>query len=162
MLGLFLCPLSVQAKEQYTLSQEIEEYCEYYGSQYGISPEMLEAIIWTESRGSKYAVNSTCIGISQINTTSQSERLEQSMKATNIYDKYDYRVQIRTMCSLLNELLWISADENEDVCYVLGAYHGELSARENSETGDVSDYVDNILDLTRELEIEHGKVEVME
>lgn len=164
VLGFFLCiPIHTDAKEVYELSTEIEQYCEYYGSQYGISPELLESIIWTESRGQKYVKNSSCIGISQINVESQSDRLERSMNVTGIYDQYDYRVQIRTMCSLIYDLSYGEyAEEQQDIALTLAQYHGESDAIATYDSGQMSDYVESILKLARELEIKHQKVEVME
>lgn len=158
MLGIFLCnPISAKAEEYY-LPTEIETLCEYYGSEYGIAPELLESIIWTESRGQKFAKNTTCIGICQINTESQLERLNNSAQITGISDYYDYTVQIRSMCSLLNELSYGDyAEEQQDISLTIAQYHGESKAVSKYESGYISDYVESVLELSYELETLHGK-----
>ncbi len=147
-----------KSNEKVVIPDEIITSCEYYGSMYGICPEILEAIIWVESRCKRNAVNDTCVGICQINKSSQSERLYKSAKICNTSDILDYDVQIRTACDLIYELCWISADEENDIGYVLMAYNGDSNADDylKGQCG-LSWYANEVLTISAELEREHGK-----
>lgn len=143
--------------EEVKLPEEIEQSCTYYASLYGLAPEFVEGIIWVESRGIKDVRNGSCIGICQINLDSQKDRLYSSMELVGTDDPYDYDAQIRTCCSLLYDLYWISADEVEDLIYVTAAYNGQSKARENSEKGIISSYSQKVLDVAYIFEEQHGK-----
>lgn len=152
--------LNVLAEEQeeINLTDDIVSSCEYYGSMFGICPELLEAIIWAESRGITTAQNDSCIGICQINTSNQSTRLKKNMNIVGCSDKLDVDVQVRTMCDLLYELSYGEyADEQQDIALTLAMYHGEKNAKAKLEKGIMSDYVTDILDLSEQLEILHNK-----
>lgn len=49
------------------IPEDYIRYCEQYGEEYSVSPEMLEAIIWSESRCQPLAENGICKGLMQLN-----------------------------------------------------------------------------------------------
>lgn len=151
----------VYAYEDIQLSDEVIEYCEYYGAMYGISPELLESIIWNESRGDTKAQNGTCVGICQINTVVHKDRIKRitSINGTDSDSIYDVKLQIHLCADYINELSYVGyAEEQNDIALVLAWYHGEKKAKEKYESGYLSDYVESILTISRELEEEHGKI----
>ena len=66
--------------DQLTLQvpDEIKIVCAKYGNEYGIDPELLEAIAWRESRWTANVVseNGTCKGLMQINEKVHGERMK--------------------------------------------------------------------------------------
>lgn len=131
------------------LSEEIQEYCVEIGEEYGICPELLEAIIETESRGQADAENGSCKGLLQISINWHKDRMER-LGVTNIFDEYS---NILVGADLLAEL----RDTYHDLGYVLDYYHGDSNARYNYENGILSDYARKILERSAELEEIHGK-----
>lgn len=127
--------------------EEIEELCEFYGDKYNISPELLEAIIWKESRFEKGAINDsrTCVGLMQINTKIHQDRIKK-FKIGNIFDPAG---NIKIGTDYLSELL-----ENNDLEIAIMLYNGDKKAKNNNY---ISDYAKNILEITEALERIHNK-----
>ncbi len=128
---------------------EVRIACDFWGEQYNICPELLEAIAYHESRFDPSAVNKTCVGIMQINTAAHQKRLER----LDVKDIYDMSENIKVAADYLAELF----EENEDVAVVLGLYHGEKGAKRRAENGNLSAYVRKILEKSAEFERAHGK-----
>ncbi len=59
--------MKVQAKENLYIPKDIVRICEQIAPQYGFEPELVEAIIWVESRCDSSAQNQNCIGLMQVN-----------------------------------------------------------------------------------------------
>lgn len=131
------------------LSEEIQEYCEEIGEMYSICPELLMAIIETESAGVSDAENNGCKGLMQVCERYHKDRMDNLM-VTDIYDEYS---NILVATDYLMEL----ADEYGDIGLVLMIYHGEKSALEKSERGELSSYAEKILERSEQLERLHGK-----
>lgn len=140
--------LSMQERE-HLLSVRAETACEDYGLAYGISQELIEAIIETESKGNPKAENKGCIGLMQVSARWHSDRMER-LGVTNLYDE---RENVRVGTDYLAELF----QEYEDPCLVLDIYNGNSKAMYYYEKGIVSPYADKILTRAAELEREHGK-----
>ena len=128
---------------------EIQIAANKYGEQYDISPELIEAIIWHESRYIPTVQNKGCKGLMQISTKWHKARMEK-LGVTDIYD-IDGNIAVGT--DLLAELF----ETYEDVGIVLGVYHGETNAVANGKAGKLSTYVTDILQKAEELEYLHDK-----
>lgn len=137
--------------EKITVPQKVQDACEKYGEQYGICPELLEAICWKESRFDNKAVDSTlkCIGLMQVNAPTHRKR----MQRLGIYDLFDVDNNVHVGADILSELF----EYNEDVSLVLMLYHGEWNAYYKAKRGKISKYARDILEVSEELERVHGK-----
>lgn len=120
-----------------------------YGKAYGICPELLQALIETESSGNPNAVNGGCIGLCQIYEKYHYGRMEK-LGAWNLYDENS---NILLAADYLAELF----AEFKDVSLVLDTYNGNNRAGKNYEQGIISDYAGTILKRSAELERLHGK-----
>lgn len=110
---------------------------------YGIAPELLMAIIETESRGQADAKNGGCYGLMQISKKWHKDR----MKRLGVTDIFDERSNILVGADLLAEL----RDEYHELSLVLDIYHGDSKAFKNYENGIMSDYARKILERSAEL-----------
>lgn len=130
---------------------EIQIACNKYGEEYGICPELLEAIAYQESHFIETATDATesCFGLMQIQKISHRER----MNDLGVNDLYDIDSNIHVAADYLAELF----EQYEDVGTVLMVYHGERNAVQKSEQGIISQYAQEILERSAELERLHGK-----
>lgn len=121
----------------------IEDACYTYGSEYGISVEFLEALIWQESRFKPDVVSDdgNCIGLCQINQTCHKRR----MKKLGVTDLTDERQNIAVACDYLAELFQKSDDPEE----VLNWYNG--TSRKTSK------YSRAIILKSEELKVKHER-----
>lgn len=157
-LLIFLLPIVIafltivnagaSSRETY-LSDEVQEICVKYGEEYCICPELLMAIVETESSGKQYAENAGCKGLTQIYEKWHGDRMEKLL-VTNIYDADG---NIHVAADYLAELF----EEHEDAATVLMVYHGERNAISKAERGEISSYANKILERSAELERLHGK-----
>lgn len=155
LLGFILTqPITVQANclSDTDIPTNIMEYCEIIGHQYNICPELLMSIAYQESRFIPDVENGPCKGIMQINAELHKDRFTEagwdytdwSNAYKNIYVAADY----------LAELF----EEHEDVAEVLYLYNGDQkSLNKYRKSGYISDYVNEILIMSEELERAHGK-----
>lgn len=117
---------------------------ESISAEYGVSSELIEAIIETESMGRSDVSNGSCVGLMQVSTRYHSER------AKNLgVDLYSDAGNIRTGVDLLIEL----SEDDDDLYYVLARYNGQRGAA----PGKANSYATKILDRAYELETVHGK-----
>ena len=118
----------------------IEEISGYYG----VSPEIIEAMIETESAGISDISNGTCYGLMQVSTRWHADRAaELGVDITTDYGN------ILTGTDYLMEI----AEDSDDLYYVLATYNGQSDAAE----GKRNEYADKILSRAAELEYIHGK-----
>lgn len=142
---LFCTNMTAQAEETDTcISETAQNACHEIGGDYGIKPELLMAIIETESRGKSDAVGGNCLGLMQINPKWHKDRMER-LGVTDLFDEYG---NILVGADLLAEL----RDEYQEISLVLDIYHGSSKAFQNYENGVVSDYARKILERSAELE----------
>ena len=147
MLGLLLASIS-----RLTLASDDREFVrpdliptiEKIGGEYGVSPELIEAMIETESRGLSHVSNGSCIGLMQVSTRWHADRaarlgVDMTTDAGNIRTGVDYLMEI--------------AEDSDDLYYVLATYNGQSDAAE----GKVNGYAQTIMDRAYELEMVHGK-----
>lgn len=127
--------------------EEIEELCDFYGNKYDIAPELLEAVIWRESRFKVGAINAdrTCVGLMQINTEIHADRMSR-LKVRNIFDPAG---NIKVGTDFLGELL-----EDHDVEVALMLYNGDSKAY---KAGYISSYAESVLKVSEALERVHNK-----
>lgn len=116
------------------------------GEKYDISPELLEAIAYYESR---YIANikssEGCYGLMQIHLSSHRKRLQKlNIDESDICNPYN---NILIAADILSELF----EEYEDAAMVLAIYHGE----KNISVSKPSKYVTDILDYSAKLEQQH-------
>lgn len=134
----------VTAKAEVT-QNEIAEIAESYS----LCPELVEALIFHESRGIEDVVSKAgCIGLMQVNPKWHKDRMER----LNVTDLKDGKSNVLVGCDYLAELF----DTYEDVQMVLDAYNGNLRPESWYESH-TSYYAKVILDKSAELEAEHNK-----
>ena len=129
---LLLVSLPVKAGSNDTwIPQSQIDLCESLGAEYGICPELLEAIIEKESSGKMEAKNGSCYGICQING------------AVWGYEYDTEEKQIRKACEML---LGYECEVDE----ALARYQGQRNPKYEG-------YVEKVLTRSHELEVIHGK-----
>ena len=116
---------------------------------YCVCPELLMAMIETESSGNPDATNGTCKGLMQVSEKWHRDRMER-LGVKDIYDPYG---NILVATDYLMEL----AEKYEDIGLVLDVYNGNSKAMQNAENGILSEYAAKILYRAEMLERIHGK-----
>lgn len=151
IVALVIPVLTVEAAQPKKISEELLiEYTEEIGQQYGICPELLQAIAERESSLRIYATNGNCKGLMQISEKWHKDRMER-LGVTDIYDAYG---NILLAADYIAEL----AEQNDDLYYVLMRYNMKRStAKKLYEAGEYSKYAIGIVERSAELEREHGK-----
>ena len=136
-------------KRGVSIPLDVIEYCEAAGEKYSISPELLEAMCWVESRCTPTAVNGSCKGIMQISEGCHRKR----MKKLGVESIWDAQGNIMIGADYLAELL----QEYNDEVYATMAYNGDKRAKHYAEQGKMSAYTRKILEISELLEVYHGK-----
>lgn len=134
-------------------SVEIYEYCQTVGDMYSISPELLQAVAYTESRYNMNAENGDCKGICQINFNVHKDRMDR-LGITDAWDEYSQLMMCADYISELRD----SGKYGDEIAWVLDRYNGNSKADYNCENGIISDYATKVLVKAHELEVEHGKL----
>lgn len=145
---LTIANVGASSRDTY-LPENVQEICVKYGEEYCICPELLMAIVETESSGKQYAENSGCKGLMQIYEKYHGDRMEK----LNVTDIYDADGNVHVAADYLAELF----EQYEDAGTVLMVYHGEKDAVTRARRGLVSEYAKKILERSAELERLHGK-----
>lgn len=131
-----------------TEKQRIDSYIEIVSSEYAICPELVMAIVETESGYDPYARNGSCSGLMQVSTYWHKGRM-QSLGVTNIFDEQS---NILVGVDYLSELL-----EQYDEPLALMVYNmGYTTAYSYYKNGTISSYAKNILVRKKELQFEHA------
>ena len=120
--------------------------CEKASEHYNICPELLMAMAWQETRCRPELTGGECKGICQVNPKWHSER----MKRLGVENIYDEQGNVLVAADYLSELF----QDDEDAAVVLMEYNGDSRAHED---GYISDYAENILKVSADLERIHGK-----
>lgn len=136
--------------ESIEVPQDVIEISEELGTQYNICPELIQAICFKESRFQPDSENGGCVGMMQVSPGWHRDRMDRLGAA----DLFDTRQNMVVGVDYLAELI----GEYEDVSITLMMYNGDSSA-EGVLAGleEVSDYADEILAISAELERENGK-----
>lgn len=149
-IAFSLVGIRTEAKNADTwISKENQQYCEEVGKIYGICPELLQAMMESESSGNVKAVNGNCKGLMQINEPFHRDRMGE-LGVTNLYDA---KSNILMAADYLAELF----GKYEDVGTVLMVYNGSSDALERGERADYTEYAQKIMKRSQELERLHGK-----
>lgn len=146
---LSVAPVQQAYALDFIYADDIYSMCVDICEPYDICPELVQAIIWRESRYAKDAVNGNCKGLMQINQCCHMERMER-LGVTDLNNPYD---NIRVGVDYLAELY----REYEETSYVLDIYSGKADAENIFKSGRMSAYSRSITQLAEELEVEHGK-----
>ena len=119
-------------------------YLEYVCEQKAICPELVQAIIETESNWDPEAQNGDCVGLMQISEKWHQDRMER-LGVTDLTDPYDNSL---VGVDYLQELTRRYVDQ----AMVLMIYNGDSRAWKFWETGEMSEYARKILERAAELE----------
>lgn len=119
-------------------------YLEHVCEQKAICPELVQAIIETESNWDPEARNGDCVGLMQISEKWHQDRMER-LGVTDLTDPYD---NILVGVDYLQELTRRYVDQ----AMVLMIYNGDSRAWKFWETGEMSEYARKILERAAELE----------
>ena len=154
IVSLFIClfayeNIATADTRETWISENAYAYCEQIGNQYNICPELLMAVIETESSGQAYATNGNCIGLMQVSSRYHVGRM-QKLGVSNLYEEYD---NIITASDYLAELF----QKYKEPSLVLDIYNGNSKAMYNYENGIISTYANQVLTRASELEQLHGK-----
>ena len=145
MVLLLTVTLPVNAKDKGTyISETARKACIEYGLQYDICPELLMAIIETESSGRADTNNGGCMGLMQISVKWHVDR----MARLGVTDIFDERGNVLVGTDYLSEL----KETYGDLAMVLMVYNGDSRAKEFYETGKISEYALKIMERSAELE----------
>lgn len=146
----FMNQWKLQAESADTwLSADCVSYCEEIGGQYGICPELLEAIMESESSGNPYAQNGNCKGLMQINQIYHRDR----MARLGVSDIFEKRGNILLAADYLAELF----REHGDMGTVLMLYNGSRDALARGARADYTQYAQKIMTRSEQLERLHQK-----
>lgn len=143
-------PICIHAQEN--REAQIYSICEQVGAEYGISPELLQAIAYTESRYQNNAQNGECKGLCQINFRVHAGRIAR----LGISDPWSDEAQIRLCADYIAELRDYGTYGSE-ISWVLDKYNGFTKADAYAISGQISDYANKVLNKAQSLEREHGK-----
>ena len=126
---------------------DIEALCINYGKKYNIAPELLEAMIWKESRFQPDVVDAsgTCKGLMQISVGSHKNR----MQRLGVTDLHDPESNIAVGADYLHELL-----VEYDLETAIMLYNGDKRAE---QPGYLSGYAKKVLAVSQALERSHFK-----
>ena len=154
IVSLFIClfaygNIATADTRETWISDNAYGYCEEIGNAYNICPEILMAVIETESSGQATARNGNCIGLMQVSSKYHSSRM-QKLGVSDLYAEYD---NILTAADYLSELFY----KYQDSALVLDIYNGNSRAMYNYENGIISSYATKVLERAEELEELHGK-----
>ena len=138
----------VDAVNGYITENSLISICEYVGDMYDISPKLLQAIAWVESRYKVDAVSScNAKGLTQVMEKWNMDRISR-LGVTDLYDPYSSVLLCADIVSELKGLKY-----GEDISYVLMAYNmGATGAKKHYESGKISTYAIKVLEKQKELE----------
>ncbi len=129
--------------------EAVQELAEQIGEEYGICPELLQAVAWQESRYQEDAESDGCSGLMQIAECWHKDRMDR----LGVADLHDPAGNMRVAADYMKEL----AERYEDIGMALMVYNGDSHVRDYQETGQLSEYALSILEMSAALEQEHGK-----
>lgn len=141
-----------ELKDTY-IDADIQKIVYEVSAEYNICPELVLAIIETESGGNVYADNGNCKGLMQIYTSVHKDRI----KKLGVTDVYDPEQNIRLGCDTLLELF----EKYNDLPAVLMKYNGSKNAVSRSDSGNYTNYCKKVMARSYELEVVHDKAFLM-
>lgn len=145
LLVFLLCPLKVSACD---IPDEVVEIADEVGEEYGLCPELLEAIAYRESRFTEDVISGNHYGIMQVNVKVHAQRIKELG-----YTKTDMLDAKKNMIVAADYLLELF-EEYEDCEEVLAYYSGSFKTFE--KTGKCR-YARDVLSRSYYYEEIHGK-----
>lgn len=141
----------VDVNDGYITEDSLRSICTFVGDMYDISPNVLQAIAWSESNYYVYATgNCGDKGLCQIVSKWHGDR----MARLGVYDIYDSYGNVLVCADILNDLK--HGTYGTDIRYVIMAYNmGENNARRYYEAGIISKYAQNVLEKISSLETDN-------
>ena len=142
------------------IPQEIIEITDIVGTEYGICPELLQAIIWQESRCIASVKNASCSGLMQINVANKfnKDHIKEMAADKNLtYAEaiFNAEINIEAGAQLLKYLF---DNFGDDPAEILMRYNGDsTNLKRYKSGGDMSQYAADTLEISELLERAHGK-----
>jgi len=139
---------------------EIIEITEIIGQKYDICPELLQAIIWQESRCIASVKNASCSGLMQINVANKfnKDHIKEMAADKNLtYAEaiFNDEINIEAGAQLLKYLF---DNFGDDPAEILMRYNGDsTNLKRYKSGGDMSQYAKDTLEISELLERAHGK-----
>ena len=139
---------------------EIIEITEIVGQKYDICPELLQAIIWQESRCIASVKNASCSGLMQINVSQAFNKKHIKEMAADKHLTYseaifDAEINVEAGAQLLRYLF---DNFGDDPAEILMRYNGDsTNLKRYKSGGDMSSYAQDTLEISELLERAHGK-----
>lgn len=155
VLSLFLQLVSLGKapyEEETYLDDQIWQACISMGTEYdtyGVTPELIMAMVELESSGNPNAENGSCKGLMQISEVWHEDRMER-LSVENIFDVWD---NILLGTDYIAELL----EQTNDLALALDLYNGNANAYYYYETNTYSPYAEWVISRTEELTQLHYK-----
>lgn len=118
----------------------VKDICKFYPN---ILPEVVEAIIWEESRYCPNVNNGHCVGLMQVSTRWHAQRAA-DLGVTDFYDPYS---NILVGVDYLNDIM----EDCGDISLALMLYNGDSRAYSLYNSGRMSSYAREVITMTREL-----------
>ena len=139
---------------------EIIEITEIVGQKYEICPELLQAIIWQESRCIPTVKNAACSGLMQINVSQSFNKnhiKEMAADKNLTYAEAIFNAEINIEAG--SQLLKYLFDNfGDDPAEILMRYNGDsTNLKRYKSGGDMSQYAADTLEISELLERAHGK-----
>lgn len=134
-----------------SIPDDVEAAARAAGEAYGLSPELLEAIAYYESRYQLDAVNGDCTGLMQVSLYWHRDRMER-LGVTEA-DMWKAAPNMMVAADSLAELLQRYDDLGAALMYYNGGREHMTAYLERDE---LSSYASSVLEMTRRLEVEHG------
>lgn len=136
------------------IPDDVEAAARAAGAAYDLSPELLEAVAFHESRYSLDAVNGDCIGLMQIATYWHEDRMER-LGVTEA-DLWKAGPSMMVAADFLDELIWRYDDLGTALMYYNGG--GDHMAA-YLERGELSWYASSVIEMAEQLRQEHDNAE---
>ena len=148
---MMILPMQRTTATETSISQsEINVICEEVGNEYCICPELLEAMCQVESNNNPNAVGKDGdTGLMQIIPRCHVVEMKE-LGVTNLKNP-EQNIEVGAL--YLSELF----EKYGDLPLVLMKYNGVRNAYELNENGKFTDYSNKIMELSQQLEREHGK-----
>lgn len=136
-----VCSIDLKASDGDTwLNPTAQRYVSEISAQYGIQPELVEAIIETESSCNNSATNGTCYGYMQVNGAVWG---------------YGYKSEYANISKGVEVLSTYFEQANGEVCLALDLYNGNSKAYALNNSGTISTYAKKITTRAHDLEVLH-------
>lgn len=128
------------------IRQEYIQYCIQIGEMFGIEPELLVAMIETESSGNANASNGYAYGLMQVAPSANKEQ----MAKLGVYNLMNPYGNILVGTYLIHKY----RNEGNEIGLALMRYNGQADAYQRARTGNLSYYARSIIRRTEELKAE--------